>query len=70
MSDVIESQEVRAEPEAERALRQAARAVLAHATFGTATHAQMVPSDKNVRRKPRDLSELLPLVAPMACCTI
>ncbi|GJI86839.1 hypothetical protein [Duganella hordei] len=63
MSELIESQETNAAAaDISRAVRQSAQAILAHATFGTATHAQMVRSEKNVRRKPRDLSELLPLV--------
>jgi len=36
-------------------LRQQSHAILAHATLGTATHAQMVRSPNNVRKKPRDL---------------
>jgi ParB family chromosome partitioning protein len=63
MSELIVSQETNAAAaDISRAVRQSAQAILAHATFGTATHAQMVRSEKNVRRKPRDLSELLPLV--------
>jgi ParB family chromosome partitioning protein len=63
MSELIESQETNAATaDTGRAVRQSAQAILAHATFGTATHTQMVRSEKNVRRKPRDLSQLLPLV--------
>lgn len=43
-------------------VRNTASAILGHATIGTATHAQMVRSAENIRKKPRDLSELLALV--------
>jgi ParB family chromosome partitioning protein len=45
-----------------QAVRQSVEKILSHATFGTATHAQMVRSPENTRKKPRDLSELLALV--------
>lgn len=41
---------------------QTSQAILAHATFGTASHRQMVRSAKNTRRKPRDRSELKALI--------
>lgn len=43
-------------------MQQQARQILAQATFGSATHDQFVRSADNVRKKPRDLSELLGLV--------
>lgn len=48
--------------DAASAVQQHTRSILAHATFGTAAHAQMVRSAKNARRKPRDLRELKALV--------
>ncbi|NVM77473.1 ParB family chromosome partitioning protein [Duganella sp. SG902] len=44
------------------AVQQRARVILAHATIGTAAHAQFVRSPRNVRRKPADRSELKALV--------
>jgi len=46
----------------EQAVRRSAQDILAHATFGTATHDQMVRSPANTRKKPRDLRELYALV--------
>lgn len=47
---------------ADRAVQQQAQAILAHATIRTACHQDFVRSDKNVRKKPRDLRELTALI--------
>lgn len=44
------------------AVQQSAHAILSHATILTAPHSRMVRSAENVRKKPRDLTELLALV--------
>lgn len=69
MSALIESMSVAADAGDESdvssagpAVRASANKILAHATIGTAAHAQMVRSAENVRKKPSDLSELLALV--------
>jgi ParB family chromosome partitioning protein len=48
-----------------QALQQASQRILAHATMGTASHGQLVPSAANARKQPRDLSELKALVRAM-----
>lgn len=51
-----------AAPDEVLAVQRSARVILSHATILTATHAQMVRGAENVRKKPRDLGELLALV--------
>ncbi|MYN24809.1 ParB/RepB/Spo0J family partition protein [Duganella levis] len=48
-----------------QALQQASQRILAHATMGTASHGQLVPSAANARKQARDLSELKGLVRAM-----
>jgi len=43
-------------------VRATSQGILAHATLRSATHAQMVRSPQNVRKKPRDLGELTALI--------
>jgi ParB family chromosome partitioning protein len=61
MSELIESQEVNVAA-GSHVLQRAAMALLDHATFGAALHAQMVISADNVRAEPGEIAELCALI--------
>ncbi|GJI92196.1 ParB/RepB/Spo0J family partition protein [Duganella hordei] len=61
MSELIESQEVNVAADS-HVLQRAAMALLDHATFGAALHAQMVVSADNVRAEPGEIAELCALI--------
>jgi ParB family chromosome partitioning protein len=61
MSELIESQEANAAA-GSHVLQQAAMALLDHATFGAALHAQLVVSADNVRAEPGEIAELCALI--------